>query len=158
MKMNLLNLRTPSVELRSALALAGIRCREDYDDLVHDSDIGHMRLSLRRHEPGQLVRCFLSVGESRLLGGSLEAFHELAAEGHPVVAYGIGRGGVTFEFEWLQHDGRAWRASCERVGVLLGRLGAMLGPEPAPARQRNARRRFSAELLEGVLANVVTAA
>lgn len=159
MKTNLLNLRTPTVELCSALAQNGLRSREDYDELIHDSDLGHARLSLRRHEPGQLVRCFLSVEEERLLARGLELFHELAGEGHPVVAYGIGRGQTTFEFEWLHPDGTDWRISAERVQLLMQRLDCALGPKLAPLRRRQARRcPIAAELLEGVLARAVTAA
>ncbi|HWA25961.1 MAG TPA: hypothetical protein VG734_09880 [Lacunisphaera sp.] len=159
MKTNYRIPRTPIHEIRSALAILGFRTREDYDELVHDSDQGHCRLSLCRQELGQLVRCSISLEEERLLGRGLELFNELAGEGHPVVAYGIGRGQITFEFEWLHPGAVTWSFSADRVRCLMQRLNDSVGPRPQPLRRRQvAYRRLSTELLEGVLANVVTAA
>lgn len=151
-------LRTPVIELRSALSLRGLRTREDYDELVYSSPDCDVRLSLSRLGNGQLIRCFVSVAENRLLAqNSFELFNEIAFEGHPVVAYGMGRGQATFEFEWLHPDGSAWRISAERVEILMQRLSDCLGPKPRPARQAS-RRRFSPEILDGVLAHAVNAA
>lgn len=150
-------LRTPVIELRSALACRGLRTREDYDELVYSSPECAARLSLSRLGNGQLIRCFISVAEDRLLANGLEVFNEVAFEGHPVVAYGFGRGQTTFEFEWLHPDGSDWRISGERVEILMQRVCGYLGPKPRPARQAG-RRRFSPEILEGVLAHAVSAA
>ncbi len=134
--MNPFTLRTPLVELRSALALLGLRTREDYDELVrHDAD-GEIRLSLRGQPHGQQVRCFLSVAEDRLLASGIELFHELAVEGHPVVSYGAGQGGVTFGFEWHHPTGADWRISAQRLELLMQRVAVGLGPRPEPVRRR----------------------
>lgn len=135
--MNTLSLRTPLVELRSALSLSGLRTREDYDELVHgEAADGEFRLSLRPARHGQQVRCFISVGEDRLLGSGIELFHELAVEGHPVVSYGAGRGSVSFGFEWFHPTGADWRISAQRVELLMQRVGVALGPKPMPVRRR----------------------
>lgn len=157
MKMLIRSLRTPVVELRSALAYRGLRAREDYDELVYSSPDCDVRLSLAKMGDGQLIRCFVSVAENRLLANGLEVFNEIAFEGHPTVAYGVGRGRTTFEFEWLHPDGADWRISGERVEILMHRVCGFLGPAPRPARQ-GARRRFSPEILDGVLAHVISAA
>lgn len=134
--MNPFTLRTPLVELRSALALLGLRTREDYDELVrHDAD-GEIRLSLRGQPHGQQVRCFLSVAEDRLLASGIELFHELAVEGHPVVSYGAGQGSVTFGFEWHHPTGADWRISAQRLELLVQRVAVGLGPRPEPVRRR----------------------
>lgn len=134
--MNPFTLRTPLVELRSALALLGLRTREDYDELVrHDAD-GEIRLSLRGQPHGQQVRCFLSVAEDRLLASGIELFHELAVEGHPVVSYGAGQGSVTFGFEWHHPTGADWRISAQRLELLMQRVAVGLGPRPEPVRRR----------------------
>lgn len=142
-----LTLRTPLIEFRSALALRGFRTREEYDELVHASPDCEVRVMLREQSKGQLVRCFVSVAEDRLLLGGLELFNEMSLEGHPAVAYGAGRGQMTFEFEWFHAAGVDWRASAVRVDSVLQRVSSVLGPRPAPARA-NARRRIR----EGVTA------
>lgn len=134
--MNTITLRTPLIEFRSALALRGLRTHEDYDELVHQDAEGEFRLSLRDQPHGQLVRCFISVAEDRLLAGGIELFHELAVEGHPVVSYGAGRGGVTFGFEWQHPSGADWRISAQRIELLLQRVAVGLGPRPEPVRRR----------------------
>lgn len=151
------SLRSPIVQFRSALALAGLRTEEDYDELIQSGPDAELRLSLSRLGDGQLVQCFISFDESRLSLGALGLFDQLSAEGSPVVAYGFGRGQVTFEFEWLHTDRSEWRISARRVYELLQRLRAALGPCPLPA-HRAPVRRLSPELLDGVLARVVTAA
>ncbi len=134
--MNPFTLRTPLVELRSALALVGLRTREDYDELVrHDAD-GEIRLSLRGQPHGQQVRCFLSVAEDRLLASGIELFHELAVEGHPVVSYGAGQGSVTFGFEWHHPAGADWQITAQRIELLMQRVVVGLGPRPEPVRRR----------------------
>lgn len=134
--MNTISLRTPLVECRSALALLGLRTREDYDELVHGDPDCEFRLSLAPRPHGQQVKCFISAGEERLLASGIELFHELAVEGHPVVSYGAGRGSVSFGFEWFHPTGADWRISAQRIELLLQRVAAGLGPKPAPVRRR----------------------
>ena len=134
--MHTLTLRTPLIECRSALALLGFRTREDYDELVHTSDDGEVRLSLRGQRHGQQVRCLVSVPEERLLKSGIELFHEIAVEGHPIVSFGAGRGSVSFGFEWFHPAGADWRISAQRVELILQRVTAELGPKPAPVRRR----------------------
>lgn len=138
--MTTLLLRTPLVECRSALALAGLRTREDYDELVHAGPDREIRVTLRGVRGGQQVRCLISLEEQRLPASGIEVFHELAVEGHPVVSYGAGRGQVSFGFEWMHPKGADWRISAQRVEVLLQRVTAAFGPKPAPARPRVGRR------------------
>ncbi len=138
--MIMLPLRTPLVACRSALALAGLRTREDYDELVHTGPDQEVRVALRAVRDGQQVRCLVSVDESRLPASGIEVFHELAVGGHPVVSYGAGRGSVSFGFEWLHPTGADWRISAQRVEVLLQRVAVSLGPKPAARRSRGGRR------------------
>ena len=136
--MNAFTLRTPLIECRSALALAGLRTREDFDELVHIGEEGEFRLSLRAARHGQQVRCFISIAEDRLLASGIELFHELAVEGHPIVSYGAGRGSVSFGFEWHHPAGADWRISAQRIELLMQRLSVALGPKPLPVRRRAA--------------------
>ena len=134
--MNTLTLRTPLIECRSALSLLGLRTREDYDELIHGDSDCEFRLALAAKPRGQQVKCFISVAETRLLGSGIELFHELAVEGHPVVAYGAGRGSVSFGFEWFHPAGADWRISAQRIELLMQRVAVALGPKPAPVRRR----------------------
>jgi hypothetical protein len=135
--MNVFSLRSPLIECRSALALSGLRTREDYEELVHgDAAGGEFRLSLRSARHGQNVRCFISVAEERLLASGVELFHELSVEGHPVVSYGAGRGSVSFGFEWFHPTGADWRISAQRVELLMQRVSVALGPKLEPVRAR----------------------
>lgn len=136
--MTTITLRTPLIECRSALALLGLRTREDYDELVHGDPDCEFRLSLRAARHGQQVRCLISVGEDRLLASGIELFHELSLEGHPVVSYGAGRGSVSFGFEWFHPTGADWRISAQRIELLMQRVAVALGPKPAPVRRRAA--------------------
>lgn len=140
MTLTSLALRTPLVQCRSALALAGLRTREDYEELVHSGPDQEIRLTLREGREGQQVRCLFSFEEQRLPASGVEIFHELAVEGHPVVSYGAGRGSVSFGFEWLHPRGADWRISAQRVDVLRQRLAASLAPAPGPVRSRRSRR------------------
>jgi hypothetical protein len=156
--MNLIpiKLRTPIVEFRAALARNGLRTQEDYDELVYASEDCSVRVNLSRLGEGQLVRCFISVDEQRLLSTGLELFTAMSLEGHPVVAYGAGCGQMTFEFEWLHPDGADWKISGQRLDVFMQLLRCSLGPKPRPA--RGARYRSMArESLEGVLAHMMPA-
>lgn len=152
--MNTFTLRTPLIELRSALALLGLRTREDYEELVrHDGDC-EFRLSLSGRPHGQQIKCFISVDESRLLASGIELFHEIAVEGHPIVSYGAGRGSVSFGFEWYHPTGAEWRISAQRVELLMQRVAVALGPKPAPVRRRVAagkRPSVFSELVPAVL-------
>jgi hypothetical protein len=134
--MNTFTLRTPLIELRSALSTLGLRSREDYDELVRTDADGDLRLSLRGQPHGQQVRCFFSVAEDRLLGSGIELFHELAVEGHPVVSYGAGQGSVTFGFEWHHPTGADWQITAQRIELLMQRVVVGLGPRPEPVRRR----------------------
>lgn len=134
--MTTLTLRTPLLEFRSALALLGLRTREDYEELVHADADCEFRLSLRAERHGQRIRCFLSVAEERLLASGIELFHELAVEGHPIVSYGAGHGSVSFGFEWHHPGGADWRISAQRLELLMQRVAVALGPKPAPLRRR----------------------
>jgi|GEM_PF-2691637 len=134
--MNTFTLRTPLIEFRSALALLGLRAREDYDELVHTGPDGEFRLSLQGRPHGQQVRCFISVPEERLLASGIELFHEIAVEGHPVVSYGAGRGSVSFGFEWFHPSGADWRISAQRLELLMQRVSVALGTKPALVRRR----------------------
>lgn len=129
-------LRTPLIECRSALALLGLRTREDFEELVHTDGDCEFRLALRSARHGQQIRCFISVAEARLLASGIELFHELAVEGHPIVSYGAGQGSVSFGFEWFHPAGADWRISAQRVELLMQRVSGALGPKPAPARRR----------------------
>lgn len=146
--MNTHTLRTPLIEFRSALALAGLRTREDFDELVHADADCEFRLSLRPGRHGQQVRCFLSVAEARLLTSGIELFHELAIEGHAIVSYGAGQGSVSFGFEWLHPTGADWRVSAQRIELLMQRVAVALGPRPAPVRRRTAGDRQPSVLSE----------
>lgn len=149
-----LTLRTPLVEFRSALALLGLRTREDYDELVHADSDCEFRLSLRGQRHGQQIRCFINVAEERLLASGIELFHELAVEGHPVVSYGAGQGSVSFGFEWYHPTGADWRISAQRIELLMQRVAVALGPKPAPIRRRAAAGRrpsMFAEMVPAVL-------
>ena len=44
--------------------LAGLRTREDYDELVHSESDCEFRLSLRGQRHGQQIRCFINVAEA----------------------------------------------------------------------------------------------
>jgi hypothetical protein len=157
--MNVFTLRTPLIECRSALALTGLRTREDYDELVHgDLADGEFRLSLRNARHGQNVRCFISVSEDRLLASGVELFHELSVEGHPVVSYGAGRGSVSFGFEWFHPAGADWRISAQRVELLMQRVSVALGPKPVPVRRRVAAGRKPSMFSELVPATLRPAA
>jgi hypothetical protein len=134
--MNTLTLRTPLIEFRSALALLGLRTREDFEELIHAESDCEFRLSLRPGRHGQQVRCFLSVSEERLLPSGIELFHELAVEGHPVISYGAGQGSVSFGFEWFHPSGADWRISAQRIELLMQRVVVGLGPRPIPVRRR----------------------
>ena len=151
--LTLRSLRTPLVELRSALALAGLRTVEDYDELVHTGRDCEARLQLVTRGQGQQVRCQITLGEERMLVSGLELFNEIALEGHPIVAFGAGRGQAAFEFQWFHPKGADWRISCERLECLMQRLTCALGPQPAPARRASKGRRPSvlAELVPAVL-------
>jgi hypothetical protein len=142
---------SPLRSFRAALNDHGIHTYEDYDELVHQSPDGDLRIFLKQKNHDQLLRCFISVSEERLLTSGLELFNDVALEGHPVVAYGAGRGQACFEFAWVHPDEADWRISAERVEVLLQRVHGALCP-------RLARRRFAREILEGVLAHPATAA
>jgi hypothetical protein len=142
-----LTLRTPLVQLRSALAVRGFRTREEYDELVHTTPDAEVRVMLREQAKGQIVRCFVSLPEERMLESALELFNAMSLEGHPVVAYGAGRGLLTFEFEWFHAPGVDWRASAVRIDSVMQRLSSVLGPRPAPVRAR-----ARAKQREGVLA------
>jgi hypothetical protein len=139
--MTTLTLRTPLIECRSALALLGLRTREDYDELVHADPDCEFRLTLRDQRHGQQIRCLISVSEERLLASGIELFHELSVEGHPIVSYGAGRGSVSFGFEWHHPAGADWKISAQRVELLLQRVAVGIGPRPAPVRRRVAARR-----------------
>jgi hypothetical protein len=155
--MNLLTLRTPLIELRSALALTGLRTREEYDELVHVADDCDIRLSLSGRPRGQNVRCWLSVDEARLLVSGLELFNEIALEGHPVISFGAGRGRVSLAFEWLHPSGADWRISGQRIELLRQRVTGVLGPKPAPLRaRRRARAAAERSFLPGVFAGAVS--
>ena len=155
-----LTLRTPLVEFRSALALNGLRTREEYDELVHTSPDCDIRLTLAPKPHGQRVRCGISMAEERLLVSGLELFNEVALEGHPVIAFGAGRGQVTFEFEWFHPTGADWRISGQRLDSLVQRLSGALGPRPSPVRARRRERRPSGlnALLPEVFGQTATAA
>lgn len=152
--MNTLTLRTPLIECRSALALLGLRTREDYDELVHPGDDCEFRLSLGARAHGQQVKCFISVAEDRLLASGIELFHEMAVEGHPVVSYGAGHGSVSFGFEWYHPSGADWKISAQRIELLMQRLSVALGPKPAPIRRRVAAGRRPSMLSELVPATL----
>ncbi|HYC69677.1 MAG TPA: hypothetical protein VEB66_00620 [Opitutaceae bacterium] len=157
MKSLVLSLRTPLIELRSALARHGRRTREDFEELVLDSADCHGRVTVRPHAEGHRVLCSLDVEESRLIPSGLDLFNQLALDGHPLVAFGAGRGQVTFRFEWVHPQGAAWRISAERVEILIGQLVSSLCAKPAvfrPSRRISPRR---AELLDGVIAHVSAA-
>lgn len=136
-----LTLRTPLVAFRSALALNGLRTREEYDELVHTSPDCDVRVTLAARPQGQRVRCGISLAEERLLVSGLELFNEISLEGHPVIAFGAGRGQVTFEFEWFHPTGADWRISGQRLDGLMQRLSGALGPRPMPVRVRRRSRR-----------------
>lgn len=135
------SLRTPLIEFRSALALGGVKTREDFDELVHTSPDCEVRMSLRRAGGGQCVRCVVYLSEERLLTGGFELFNEVGLEGHPIVAFGAGRGQVSYEFQWLHLDGAAWAISGERLRILVERLTLAVGPVPAPVSRRARSRR-----------------
>lgn len=134
--MNTFSLRTPLIQFRSALAVLGLRTREDYDELVHADGDCEFRLSLLGQPHGQMIRCFLSVSETRLLTSGIELFHEIAVEGHPVVSYGAGQGSVTFGFEWYHPTGADWGISAQRLELLMQRVTVALGPKPEAVRRR----------------------
>ena len=157
MKALLLNLRTPVVELRCALARHGLRTREDFDELVLNSADCHGRVTVGAHPEGHRVLCTLNVEESRLLCSGLELFNQLTLEGHPLAAYGAGRGEASFEFEWIHPRGADWRISAQRVDILMGQLTAQLCAKPAVYRPRRRMSPLRAELLDGVIAQVSAA-
>lgn len=134
--MNTLTLRTPLISCRSALALVGLRTREDFEELVHTGEDCEFRLSLGAKPHGQQVKCFISLAEDRLLASGIELFHEMAVEGHPIVSYGAGHGSVSFGFEWYHPSGADWKISAQRIELLMQRLCVALGPKPAPVRRR----------------------
>jgi len=147
--------RTSLIEFRSALAIHRIRTQEDCDELVHVAADCDVRLNLSQLGNGQLIHCFISVEEDRMLSSGMELFNEISSEGHPVVAYGAGRGHTTLEFEWLHQDGANWRISAERVELLTQRLRCAVRPKSKQARR--AGRRRPPAILEGVIAHVSAA-
>lgn len=152
--MNTLTLRTPLIACRSALALVGLRTREDFEELVHTGEDCEFRLSLGPKPHGQQVKCFISLAEERLLASGIELFHEMAVEGHPIVSYGAGHGSVSFGFEWYHPSGADWKISAQRIELLMQRLCVALGPKPAPVRRRLAAGRkpsMFAELVPATL-------
>ena len=157
MKTILPSLRTPLVEFRSALAVIGIRTREEYDELVHAASGCEVRSNLSRVGNGQLIKCFITVEESWLLGSELELFNDLTLDGYPLVGYGVDNGGITFEFEWLHVNGTDWRISAERIDQFMQLLCGHFGPTPRPAGLPSSRRRPHTEFSEGVLARVLVA-
>lgn len=157
MKPLLLNLRTPVVELRCALARHGRRTEEDFDQLVLTTPDCHGRISVAPQADGHRVRCMLNVEESRLITSGLELFNRLTLEGHPLAAYGAGRGEASFEFEWQHPRGADWRVSAQRVEILMGLLTEQLCAKPAVYRPRRKVSPLRAELLDGVLAQVSAA-
>lgn len=157
--MNPTSLHRSLGQLRTALAFHGLRSREVFDELLHSSRDAEIRLTLGEQKNGQVIRCFISLDESRLLTSGLELFNELSLEGYPVVSFGAGRSQATFEFHWVHPDGADWRISGQRVEGLLQRLLCALGERPAPRPTRRSKpASIYAELVPAVFGQPATAA
>lgn len=145
---------TPSAVRAFGAALFdhGLRVREECNELVFNQRDFELRINAAEQTHGHALRSFVSVAEERLAPGSLVLFNEISLEGYPVVAFGAGRGQVTFEFAWFHPTGADWRISAERCQGLVDRVVGSFAPSsasisthssesrPAPKRMGSQRR------------------
>ena len=117
---------SPMRALGAALFDHGLRVRADYDELLLAHRDFELRLHATEKADGCTLHCFVSIPEPRLAAGSLVLFNEIALEGYPAVAFGAGRGKVTFEFAWFHPVGADWRISADRCQGLIDRVVSAL--------------------------------
>lgn len=144
-----LPIRSPVCALGAALFDAGLRVRQEYDELtLSQRDFG-LRVHATERSGGWMVHCHILVDEAGFVPGSLGLFNEMAIEGYPVVGVGASRGRISCEFNWFHPENVEWRISAERCQGLVDRVvGARASDyERGRARtpsQRGARQRMAA--------------
>jgi hypothetical protein len=132
--------RSPVRALGAALFDAGLRVRDEYDELVLDSRDYGLRIQILGKPGGWLIRCQISVAELGFVPGSLGLFSEMATEGYPVVGVGACRSRISCEFEWFHPEGVDWRISADRCQGLVDRVLGARASDSVPRPVRNPMR------------------